>query len=318
MPEARPAWTLTLDRDLGRLASSALLRSVTRAEAFEGATGAGVRVAVIDSGIDNDHPAVAGAVRGWVEPVLGDEGQVDYTREPHADLFGHGTACAGIIHGIAPEAELWSVRVLGPMLSGKGNVFAAGLRWAIEHDVHVVNLSLGTTKQDYFGLFHELVDAAYFRGVVLVTAANNMPVVSFPSLYSTVVSVACCEGLGGDDPLAFYANPTPPVEFVAPGIDLRLAWAGGSYIRATGNSFAAPHMTGIVARLLSKHRDLTPFGVKTVLRALARNSEGGSGGQGVAGRAGSGLDGAVEGGAKIGDRPQQGGELRAVETEQHR
>jgi subtilisin family serine protease len=138
--------------------------------------------------------------------------------------------------------------------------------------------------------------------VVLVTAANNMPVVSFPSLYSTVVSVACCEGLGGDDPMVFYANPAPPVEFVAPGIDLKLAWSGGSYITATGNSFAAPHMTGIVARLLSKHRPLKPFEVKTVLRAIARNNVAGSSREGGAGGPGPGLDGAVQGGTEVRDR----------------
>jgi subtilisin len=315
MADPRPAWTLTLGRDLGRLTAPALLQSIARGDVLDGATGAGVRVAVIDSGIDNDHPAVAGAVRGWAEPAIDEQGTVTYATEPHGDLFGHGTACAGIIHGIAPQAELWSVRVLGPMLSGKGNVFAAGLRWAVEHDMHVVNLSLGTTKQDYFGLFHELVDQAYFRGIVLVAAANNMPVVSFPSLYSTVISVACCEGLGGDDPLAFYANPAPPVEFVAPGIDLRLAWSGGAYITATGNSFAAPHMTGIVARLLSKHRPLTPFEVKTVLRAVARNNGAGSGGQSGPGRPGAGLDGTVQSGAEVRDRAQEGRELGAVETE---
>jgi subtilisin family serine protease len=273
--DPRPAWTLTLGRDTPRVTPSPLLSSVTWAAALGQGTGTGVRVAIVDSGIDNDHPAVAGAVKGWAEPTIDEAGAVTYRPDPHEDLFGHGTACAGIIHRIAPDAALYSVRVLGPMLSGKGNVFAAGLRWAIEHDMHVVNLSLGTTKKDYFALFHELVDLAYFRGVILVTAANNMPVVSFPSLYSVVVSVACCEGSKGDDPLEFYVNPAPPVEFGAPGIDLQLAWANGGTITATGNSFAAPHITGVVARLLGTHPHLRPFEVKTVLRTLARNAAAG-------------------------------------------
>jgi len=295
--KVRPAWTLALGRGGAHLTPSPLLRSITRASALEGSTGAGVRVGIVDSGIDNSHPAVEGAVRGWAEPVVAEDGGITYTTDPHEDLFGHGTACAGIIHGIAPGAELFSVRVLGPNLSGKGNVFAAGLRWAIEHDMHVVNLSLGTTKQDYFAMFHELVDAAYYRGVVLVTAANNMPVVSFPSLYSVAVSVACSEDPPGDDPLEFYVNPAPPVEFGAPGIDLRVAWAGGGYITATGNSFAAPHLTGIVARLRSKHPGLTPFEVKTALRAVARNVSGGSDAQGLAIGAGARVDHPVERGA---------------------
>ena len=171
----------------------------------------------MDSGIDNDHEVVGGAVRGWVEPVVDDAKEVSYGLDPHEDLFGHGTACAGIIHAVAPEAELYSIRVLGRGLSGTGAIFAAGLRWAIDNDMDVVNLSLGATRQDFFGVFHKLADEGYFKGTVLVTAANNMPVESFPSLYAAVISVACYEGAEGDNPLHFYSNPSPPVEFGGPG-----------------------------------------------------------------------------------------------------
>ncbi|MGH7267520.1 MAG: S8 family serine peptidase [Candidatus Rokuibacteriota bacterium] len=272
MEGIKPAWSWSLSPEAPPLTPSALLEAVTWDRALGGSTGRGVRVAIIDSGIDSGHPEVGGAVRGWIEPVADDQGTVSYRTEPHEDLFGHGTACAGIIHRIAPEAELFSVRVLGWSLSGKAAIFAAGLRWAVENGMDVVNLSLGTSKQEFFALFHELVDAAYYRGTVLVTAANNMPVVSFPSLYGVVISVACYQGVQGDDPREFYSNPSPPVEFGAPGIDLRLAWANGGYLTGTGNSFAAPHLTGVVALLRSKHPGLTPFEVKTVLRALARNA----------------------------------------------
>ena len=72
-----------------------------------------------------------------------------------------------------PGCELYSVKVLGARRRGRGLVFAAGLRWAIDNGMHVCNLSLGTSKKDLFGLFHELADLAYFRQVVLVTAANK-------------------------------------------------------------------------------------------------------------------------------------------------
>lgn len=117
-------------------------------------------------------------------------------------------------------------------------------------------------------MFHELVDAAYFKNMVLVTAANNMPVTSFPSLYAAVVSVASHEG---HDPYEFYYNPTPPVEFGAPGINVTVAWLGGGQMTVTGNSFSAPHIAGLAAKVLGKHPGLTPFQVKTVLRATARN-----------------------------------------------
>jgi subtilisin len=165
--------------------------------------------------------------------------------------------------------DLYSVKVLGARLSGKGNAFAAGLRWAIEAGMQVINLSLGTTKQEFFSVFHELADLAYFRNTILVTAANNLPVVSYPSLYASVISVACHED---SDPYAFFYNPVPPVEFLAPGIDITVAWRGGAAMTVTGNSFSAPHITGLVAKILAKHPGLTPFQVKTILRATARNS----------------------------------------------
>jgi len=85
----------------------------------------------------------------------------------------------------------------------------------------------------------------------------------------TIISVASHEG--ALNPYLFYYNPSPPVEFGAPGIDVRVAWAEGGWITATGNSFAAPHVTGIVARILSKYPGLTLFQVKTILRALSAN-----------------------------------------------
>lgn len=268
----RPAWSWGKEGEKSDRTVDPLLASLTREAAFGGSTGKGVKVAIVDSGIDNDHPAVQGAVRGWIEPSVGADGAVSYRTDPHGDAFGHGSACAGIIHHIAPDAELYSIRVLGPRLSGNGQVFAAGVRWAVENGMHVVNLSLGTTKRDFFGLFHDIADTAYHRGVTLVTAANNMPEPSFPSLFAAVLSVACHAGARGDDPLEFYCNPDPPVEFGAHGIDVRVAWARGGYSTITGNSFAAPHITGVVALLLAKHPGLRPYEVKAVLAALARNA----------------------------------------------
>ena len=96
-----------------------------------------------------------------------------------------------------------------------------------------------------------------------------MPAESYPSLYSSVISVAAHTRAG---PEGFYYNPAPPVEFGAAGIDVDVAWLDGGSITATGNSFAAPVIAGVVARILGKHPGLTPFQVKTVLRATADNA----------------------------------------------
>lgn len=254
---------------LGRTAPLPLAEP-TKEWAWGNADGAGVKVAVIDSGVDADHPLVhglAGAVVVEFEPDA--ENQVRYVPGPHEDLVGHGTACAGIIRRVAPRAEIYSVRVLGATLRGRAAVFAGGLRWAIDNGMHVLNLSLSTGKSEWFGPLHELADEAYFRNIILVSAVNNVPGPSYPSLYSSVLSVAAHPG---SDPWAFDYNPAPPVEFGAPGVDVEVAWLNGSNLEVTGNSFAASHIAGLVTRLLSKHRGLTPFQVKAVLQAMASNA----------------------------------------------
>jgi subtilisin family serine protease len=237
--------------------------------AWGGATGAGVVVAVVDSGIDAAHPQVGAVDRAVALHWNAETEEVVAAEGPHDDLFGHGTACAGIIRRAAPDAVLWSVRVLGSRLTGKGLVFAAGLRWAIREGAQVVNLSLSTGREDYFGLFHQIADEAAFAGVVLVCATNNVPAPTFPSQFSSVISVAAHDG---QDPFALDVNPAPPTDFGAPGIDVPVPWLSGSTVVTTGNSLAAPHVTGLVARLLSKHPQLTPYEVKTVLRAVASNA----------------------------------------------
>lgn len=267
----RPAWSQQFDKGHLRPVIPLPFESpITREWAWGNATGAGVRVAIVDSGIDGAHPAI-GPVQGGVVIELAPEepAGIRVTTGIHDDLFGHGTACAGIIRRVAPRCDLYSVRVLGSRLTGQGKVFMAGLRWAIENDMQVVNLSLGTSRRDYFAELHDLVDQAYFKGIVLVSAVNNLPVESYPSQYSSVFSVAAHDGL---DPYHYDYNPTPPVEFGAPGIDIEVPWLRGGTIRATGNSFAAAHISGLVTRFLSRHPGATPFQVKTVLQALADNT----------------------------------------------
>ncbi|MBI3965624.1 MAG: S8 family serine peptidase [Chloroflexi bacterium] len=268
MTEPRPAWSAAFAPEaLQTLDPVGALETFTAEWAWGDSTGKGVRVAVIDSGIDETHPAIGGRLSGYVAIGEGADGFV-YDTSPHSDDYGHGTACAGIIRAAAPDCELYSVKVLGPQLSGRGTVFVAGLRWTIDNGMHLCNLSLGTTKREYFGVLHELADVAYFRNIPLVTAANNMPFPSFPSVFSSVISVAAFEGF---DARRYYYNPQPPVEFGAPGINVRVAWLGGQWINATGNSFAAPHIAGLATKILGKHPKLTIFQLKTVLRALAAN-----------------------------------------------
>ncbi|XVQ85987.1 S8 family serine peptidase [Microbispora siamensis] len=281
-----PAWSLATSRLAPEEFGVSRLEDVTREWAWGGdgtgdgsaggdgtgddgagrADGAGVRVCVLDTGVDAGHPRVGGLERSLVVAADGDDLTVaDCDPE---DPVGHGTACAGVIRSIAPAVSLTSVRVLTDGRSGSGAALLAGLRWAVEEGFDLVNLSLSTTRSQYLHELHELADRAYFRRCLLVASAHNMPVVSFPWTFSSVISVASHDE---PDPMTYYYNPAPPAEFLARGVRVPVAWRRGREIRSTGNSFAAPHITGICALILSRHRWMTPFQLKSVLYLAASN-----------------------------------------------
>jgi subtilisin len=266
-PEPLPAWSLR-SGDAERIAVEAgWPERVTRAWAWGESRGQGVRVCLLDSGIEPEHPQV-GPIDGAVFVAVDEDGQATVEADAEGDLCGHGTACAGIIRSLAPECRLFSVRVLGAGYTGSGEALLAGLRWAIDQGFDLVNMSLSTTKSRFASVLHELADTAYFGRTVLIASAHNMPVDSYPWRFSSVISVGSHES---PDPLAFFYNPRPPVEFFARGLDVEVAWLGGSRIVVTGNSFATPHVTGICALVLGKHPELTPFQLKSVLYLTASN-----------------------------------------------
>jgi subtilisin len=251
---------------LPRLERIMPLDHLTPEWAWGGSTGHGVRVAVIDSGISARHPSI-GRVDGYLAIREG-SGGLSFDTSPHDDEHGHGTACASLIRTLAPECELYSVKVLGPRLEGGGAAFAAAIRWAIDSGIRVCNLSLGTIRPELFAPLHQLADEAYFQNMILVAAANNEPRPSFPASYASVISVAA---IRAEDPEHFFYYPSSPIEFRAAGIGVRVAWPKRRWQVQSGNSFAAPQLSGLVARILAKHPSLTPFHVKSVLRALAAN-----------------------------------------------
>ena len=236
--------------------------------AIGGSDGSGVTVAIIDSGVERDHPAVGGKL---VRSV-----RVELAPNPDDDpvvLDERGARCRGARDGLRRDHPCHRAgrrpRVgqgPGPDNRGKGIVFATGVDWAIDQGVDVMNLSLSSKSEALFGTFHDLADRAYFANALLVCAANNVPGNSYPSLFASVISVAAHDL---PDPTAWFYNPRPPVEFGARGLDVDVAWRDGSRITATGNSFAAPHMAGYAALIRAKHPEATPFEVKAILTATA-------------------------------------------------
>jgi subtilisin len=265
--EPLPAWSLPTEAIDRIELPEAWPGQVTREWAWGGATGAGVRVCILDSGVETDHPLVGNVRQSIAISIEGDQVLIDED-DRAGDLCGHGTACAGIVRSLAPDSELTSVRVLGAGYTGSGAVLLEGLRWAIEQGYDVINMSLSTTKQKFASLLHELADSAYFRRTMLVASAHNMPVESYPWRFSSVISVGSHEG---SDPFSYYYNPSPPVEFFARGVDVEVPWLGGGRLVCTGNSFATPHVAGIVTLMLSKHRELTPFQLKSLLYLTSSN-----------------------------------------------
>jgi subtilisin family serine protease len=265
--ELRPAWSLPAGAADAISLPVEWPGEITREWAWGGSTGKGVTVCILDSGVDPSHPKV-GPLQRSVAVSIGPDDEVVVEDDREGDLCGHGTACAGVVRELAPDCELVSVRVLGAGFTGSGNVLLAGLQWAIEQGFDVVNMSLSTTKRQFTGILHELTDIAYFKRTVLVASAHNMPVESYPWRFSSVISVGSHED-------AFYANPDPPVEFFARGVNVEVAWTGGASIRCTGNSFATPHMSGLCALVLGKHPELTPFQLKSVLYLTSTNVGGG-------------------------------------------
>lgn len=238
---------------------------------WQGRTGRGVRVGVVDSGIDTEHPDLQGKVKESVEAVT-EDGRIEFRPSTSGDQAGHGTACAGIITSIAPDVDLYSVKVLGPKASGSGDMFLVGLDYAIKQKFRVINLSLGTTKRDFFAPLHDLLDRAYQAGCIVVSAANNLPYPSYPSIFSS--SVVSVVKRAGGDPFNFGYRYGQVIELVAPGVEVKTTWPGGGYRQLTGNSFACPYVVGIIALIVEAYPNLTPFQIKTILYTIAqRNRE---------------------------------------------
>ncbi|MGH2992314.1 MAG: S8 family serine peptidase [Solirubrobacterales bacterium] len=265
-----PSFSLRAER-VGEIAApSSWPFAVTPEWAWGGSTGEGVRVCVIDSGVEGDHPDV-GEVGRSLTVGADDEGYAELVDDTDGDVFGHGTACAGIIRSLAPECKIDSVRVLGPTNRGSGPLLLAGLDWAISERHDVINISLSTSKRELFDAMRRLTDGAYFRRTTIVASAHNLAVESYPWRFSSVVSVGSHED---SDPMRFYYNPDPPVEFYGRGLDVEVAWKGGGRLRSSGNSFATAHLAGICALIRAKHPELAPFELKSVLRLTAANATG--------------------------------------------
>lgn len=217
-----------------------------------GITGAGIKVAVLDSGIDYSHPDLIDNYKGGYNFVYEND-------DPYDDGYiSHGTHIAGIIGarnngtgvvGVAPEVSLYAVKVLGGMVMGDLSDILAGIEWAISNNMNVINLSIGSLQDS--PSFKEACDRARQAGIIVVAASGNAnsALVDFPAAYDSVLAVSATNI---DDTRAVFSNYGPEVDLTAPGVDIKSTLRGGGYGTMRGTSQATAHVSGAAAILLAK------------------------------------------------------------------
>jgi hypothetical protein len=220
--------------------------------------GQGVRVAVLDSGINVLHSHVR-EVAGGVHVRRHGDGSLEFDPD-FRDLLGHGTAVAGVIRAKAPEVELYAVRVFDRELRTQAAVVAAAIRWALEHGLHAVNISLGTERAEHREVLQDACNEAIGRGMVLVAAAGDEEREWFPASFANVIAVAGDQRCAWDE--HFYC-PDEAVPFRAHPSPCPLPGRPQSF-NLQGHSFAAAHITARVARILeekpqARHEEIVEF-----------------------------------------------------------
>ena len=234
--------------------------------------GKGVRIAVLDSGIEASHPGLHGLKLADDLSFVSDGNTVRVEAGAGIDINGHGTGIAGIIRALAPEARIASFRVLRMGLfdlTSKRDIIQRAAFEAIDRRYQILNCSFGCRGEKEFIMeFKDWVDEAYVKGVHVISACSNRDFTEreWPAYFPTVVTVDKMS-IGQDD--RFFYRPGNLVEFVAKGQYSDLLWLDGQKKSGFGTSFAAPVATALLARLISVYPGLSPLAAKELLRLVA-------------------------------------------------
>jgi subtilisin len=243
-----------------------------------GVTGLGVKVAVIDTGIYLNHPDLAANIKGGYNAIN--------PKKSANDDNGHGTHVAGIIAainnnigvvGVAPQASLYAVKVLSASGTGTLAGLIKGIQWAIDHDMDVINMSLGfgSATEEQLVPLHDVIISAINENITVVAAAGNDSThfTELPGRYPEVFSVAAVDSARN---LAYF-NSTGKIDFSAPGVYVYSTYKK-SYATLSGTSMATPHVAGAAALIISlpsSDLDLDgsvePSEVKSILASMARD-----------------------------------------------
>ncbi len=234
-------------------------------EAHALAKGKGILIAVVDSGVDASHPELAGSIVSTFDAI---------TVNVPGPLNKHGTSIAGLIAahgtlvGAAPAAHILAVKVFGP--TGNGNTFDVlkGLDYAAANGARIINMSFAGPADP---ITLRSLQAANKRGIVLVAAAGNAGPKSpplYPGAYAEVIAVS---GSDVNNKSSVFSNRGPYIAVAAPGTDIMVAIPDGGFEVASGTSFSAAEVSGIVAMMLERRGDLTPDKVRRILEKTAKD-----------------------------------------------
>ncbi|MDF1741084.1 MAG: S8 family serine peptidase [Verrucomicrobiales bacterium] len=245
--------------------------SVAR-EALSAGDGSGIKVAIIDSGIEVSHPALAGVSLQDDVTVSCDGVNLRIEDGDGTDVYGHGTAIASLLLSEAPGIEIGSFRALDSSNHARSFVIAECVNQAIRRGYQVINCSFGCRGLPRYVMdYKEWVDLAYLSGVQIVAACSNVDagIREWPSYFPSVLSVRGidCER---DE---FFFKEGRMVSFLAKGERVEVPWLGGGTKIETGSSYAAPLISGKIARLLSSLPDIDPAAIKPLLSVLAKPAE---------------------------------------------
>ncbi len=235
-----------------------------------GITGSGVKVAILDTGIDATHEDLT--VAGGASFVSGEP-------NPLVDGNGHGTHVAGTVAalnnslgvlGAAPNATLYAVKVLGADGSGTYAGIAQGIEWSITNKMDVINMSLGGSQGST--TLQQAVDNAYNSGIVVVAAAGNSGsqgkrnTIGYPAKYASVIAVGAIDS---KNVRASFSSVGNELEVMAPGVSVLSTVPGNGYASYNGTSMASPHVAAAAALIIEKYPSLSNIQVRNKLKETA-------------------------------------------------
>jgi len=241
--------------------------------------GAGIGVAVLDTGIDVDHEDlnVVGGKRFYLR------GLTLRSDDQYNDVYGHGTHVAGTIAaldnglgvvGVAPEVSLYAVKVLGDNGSGSTSAIIAGIQWVCEqNNISIINMSLGSSY--YSSTFDAACKKAYLEeGILIVASAGNSgndagtgDTVGYPAKYDSVIAVAASDS---SDDRAYFSSTGPDVDLIAPGVNIMSTVPDSQYEEGwSGTSMASPHVAGTAALVWAENPMMSNGEVWSILTKTA-------------------------------------------------